>query len=631
MKVKIKTTILFYCLNALLSYTYGQTLKTYSGKFEEGIATYQYFENDQFDRILNGTFSYKGKLVDMNGSYKNDKKNGKWEITAINRKIDGRSGGAVKLNTKISGNFLNGNFDGNWSYYNSLGWPDSKGDEDTEVSKATFYKNHFVGKYSYLANWPKRISIQGQFDSLGFMNNVWYYKQGEIKDEIRFMKGIAYWRLQYDTTNGEKKIFCDSTIFVKQFLELFDTLLGGSNINGNFYFPDTILISNKTGVNFLGGINYTEKDEEFNPISVWDESIFNVYESGYLANPLYYFPKGNFHPKGFQIFINQFKLEEEKFKLKVMGLDELNTYINTLGEQEKDILSHDMEDNFYKSEIFKIGLQKKLAEESKKQKVEERLNKEANRKRQEEERQIQLAMNRQQEANKIEDERKAREFEDSDFGRLKKAVTIEFKTWMIKSEYETNIDYEKRIKSMADTKLKTVTSEQIELSKKRSSQSINVKLGNYDAISESFSLVINNNQSTPLSIPKQIAPFFPTTFNFNEGYHNYSAIFILPKKFVMENNNWKIIEGVILFDNLYQKAINNFTTYSKDFKLFKEENKYYYNLTKYDEKMEIENINTIKENPIKKGIYFYEMKLNSLQSQQLNFNFSDLGITLPEF
>jgi hypothetical protein len=47
--------------------------------------------------------------------------------------------------------------------------------------------------------------------------------------------------------------------------------------------------------------------------------------------------------------------------------------------------------------------------------------------------------------------------------------------------------------------------------------------------------------------------------------------------------------------------------------------------------MEIENINTIKENPIKKGIYFYEMKLNSLQSQQLNFNFSDLGITLPEF
>jgi hypothetical protein len=629
--VKIKTTILFYCLIALLSYTYGQTLKTYSGKFEEGIATYQYFENDKFDRILNGTFSYKGKLVDMNGSYKNDKKNGKWEITAINRKIDGRSGGAVKLNTKISGNFLNGNFDGNWSYYNSLGWPDSKGDEDTEVSKATFYKNHFVGKYSYLANWPKRISIQGQFDSLGFMNNVWYYKQGEIKDEIRFMKGIAYWRLQYDTTNGEKKIFCDSTIFVKQFLELFDTLLGGSNINGNFYFPDTILISNKTGVNFLGGINYTEKDEEFNPISVWDESIFNVYESGYLANPLYYFPKGNFHPKGFQIFINQFKLEEEKFKLKVMGLDELNTYINTLGEQEKDILSHDMEDNFYKSEIFKIGLQKKLAEESKKQKVEERLNKEANRKRQEEERQIQLAMNRQQEANKIEDERKAREFEDSDFGRLKKAVTIEFKTWMIKSEYETNIDYEKRIKSMADTKLKTVTSEQIELSKKRSSQSINVKLGNYDAISESFSLVINNNQSTPLSIPKQIAPFFPTTFNFNEGYHNYSAIFILPKKFVMENNNWKIIEGVILFDNLYQKAINNFTTYSKDFKLFKEENKYYYNLTKYDEKMEIENINTIKENPIKKGIYFYEMKLNSLQSQQLNFNFSDLGITLPEF
>lgn len=57
-----------------------QTLKTYSGKFQGGQATYTYRDNPNGGRIFEGKFTYisgSGNLQ-ITGSYKNDKKDGLW-------------------------------------------------------------------------------------------------------------------------------------------------------------------------------------------------------------------------------------------------------------------------------------------------------------------------------------------------------------------------------------------------------------------------------------------------------------------------------------------------------------------------------------------------------------------------
>ena len=41
-----------------------QTLKTFQGAYENGNATYQYYENENFERFFQGSFKYKGSITD---------------------------------------------------------------------------------------------------------------------------------------------------------------------------------------------------------------------------------------------------------------------------------------------------------------------------------------------------------------------------------------------------------------------------------------------------------------------------------------------------------------------------------------------------------------------------------------
>ena len=87
-----KSVFLLVFSTIILQISSGQSLKTYSGDYEldgyllneipfymlDGEATYQYYENDDYDRIRKGKFTYSGEVsengvsleLNVNGNYK---------------------------------------------------------------------------------------------------------------------------------------------------------------------------------------------------------------------------------------------------------------------------------------------------------------------------------------------------------------------------------------------------------------------------------------------------------------------------------------------------------------------------------------------------------------------------------
>jgi hypothetical protein len=246
---------------------FGQTLKTYSGIFEEGKATYQYYENENFDRFFHGNFSYNGSLYNMVGLFNNNNRDGNWTISAVEKISIHKSLGSVKVNAKVIGTYDNGNLNGNWSYYNSIihvspytKKPFSPDDEGcAEISKATFKNNNFVGKFSYQSNCPKQYSINGQFDNKGIIDGTWSFVTSTEKTEIRFLKGIAIWKLRQNITNGEKLEFYDKTNFVIDFWNSYDTINNTSIVDGKVYILDTL------NANY-DGVEIWRSDNDENPL-----------------------------------------------------------------------------------------------------------------------------------------------------------------------------------------------------------------------------------------------------------------------------------------------------------------------------------------------------------------------------
>lgn len=291
-----KTFFLVLIISSInLNISFGQSLKTYNGYQKEGNATYTYYEDEQFNRILHGDFTYNGYLFNAKGQFSKGKENGKWTIWATNKAYQDPSG-KFKVNTIINGNFINGNFDGLWSYSNSMVlWLDKskkyETSEDKEISTANFKNNYFIGKLSYFANWPNQMNIEGQFTDSGMLDGTWLIENKEIKHIIKYLNGVAYWRLSQDKTTGEKLVFYDSTAFVNKFWQNFDSVKNTSIVNGYKYSTEKIqlLRENTAQVTYSG---YQPSKIISNPaILLWtsDEVWFYKYQS--LTNPLYCYKK----------------------------------------------------------------------------------------------------------------------------------------------------------------------------------------------------------------------------------------------------------------------------------------------------------------------------------------------------
>ena len=124
----MKNKILIIALLISAISTNAQTLKTYSGAYTltdkgiEGKATYQYYEDENYNRIYHGTFSFNGGIyndytrkkltnIKITGQFKNNLRTGKWiaksSATKINKPflsetyIANFKDGKLNVNTQI--------------------------------------------------------------------------------------------------------------------------------------------------------------------------------------------------------------------------------------------------------------------------------------------------------------------------------------------------------------------------------------------------------------------------------------------------------------------------------------------------------------------------------------------------
>lgn len=82
MRIMNPTKFFLFINLSLFSYlSFSQAIKSYSGSFENGTATYQYIENDKYERVYHGPFSYKSGNLTLIGKFSDDKKHGDWKAT----------------------------------------------------------------------------------------------------------------------------------------------------------------------------------------------------------------------------------------------------------------------------------------------------------------------------------------------------------------------------------------------------------------------------------------------------------------------------------------------------------------------------------------------------------------------
>lgn len=194
-------------------FTYSQQLKVYSGEYdlgqhpfsENGKATYKYFENESYERIKEGVFSFQGRELKIDGQYKNGLRNGLWKFTITSTsKYLGKNPYIIVA----TANYKNGMLHGKCIYTKSM-LPSKK---ILETSTAFFYENILVGNYTYIKNpeFPsdKKISIQYSQDSLGqlqgeYRAEFYDHDKGNIEDIVKYVNGTMIFRLCREKNDGK--------------------------------------------------------------------------------------------------------------------------------------------------------------------------------------------------------------------------------------------------------------------------------------------------------------------------------------------------------------------------------------------------------------------------------------------
>jgi hypothetical protein len=140
---------------------------------------------------------------------------------------------------------------------------------------------------------------------------------------------------------------------------------------------------------------------------------------------------------------------------------------------------------------------------------------------------------------------------------IKNAISTEFNKWLIKSDFETNAEYEIRIKSKSDEKIKIITDSVVRIIKKEYLKSRNWYLGDYDADNEFFLTgsrggLDSDRKRLPiggdsifLKIPRSIAKTFFDSFQYN------SSVVFQPTDANIQKDEWKVTNGYFLFFNFY--------------------------------------------------------------------------------
>ncbi len=193
----------FGCAVILLSLnrSNAQITKIYNGDYENGKAIYQYYENNDLERIFSGNFTYtntaKTSLEEWSckhitsGQFKDNLKNGIWEV-----KWDSKSESNkyyIYSGTRI-GNYQKGLRTGEFIYHakNNI---DGKPSEI--IVKANFKQNVLIGKILF------GKGIDGEIGEDGLFKGSWKMMIGGNEYLAEFVNGIYSKLIVRKIENGE--------------------------------------------------------------------------------------------------------------------------------------------------------------------------------------------------------------------------------------------------------------------------------------------------------------------------------------------------------------------------------------------------------------------------------------------
>ena len=182
-----------------------QTLKTYSGLYEEGKVTYTYYEDADGERVKHGKYVYNrrdnlGLSYSVSGNYKNNVKDGKWTY-----KDDIATGLGKHGRSMTVINYVDGNMEG------TISRTDTYNDGTTTTTRYQMKGNRVTGavkeKVEATLLYPNAYTLAGQFDDDGFPDGVWtkkYEKDGNLfTDTEKYVHGLLVARQTKNESTGK--------------------------------------------------------------------------------------------------------------------------------------------------------------------------------------------------------------------------------------------------------------------------------------------------------------------------------------------------------------------------------------------------------------------------------------------
>ena len=172
-----------------LSNVNAQTLKTYSGKFLGGQATYTYRDNPEGGRIYEGKFTFTRGNLHVEGNYKNDKKDGLWIYTN-------------NVET-LKANYVNGVRDGSYVYHSNA----ENHIPETNAS-LTLKDNRIVGTVNASGNVDWSLGkLTGYCNEDGYADGLWVFDTtpygGNIITRCTYKNGYIIKYTDEDVTTGD--------------------------------------------------------------------------------------------------------------------------------------------------------------------------------------------------------------------------------------------------------------------------------------------------------------------------------------------------------------------------------------------------------------------------------------------
>lgn len=207
--------------------------KDINGNTWTGLAEYEYYPNPDESRVFNGRFHFSYNNIVIVGNFSQDRKNGEWKYSKSYKETP------FTISKSLTGNYVNGDMEGEWVYVIEK----KKDGKLISVNKsvAHFHNNNFVGDLIY--NDPNK-SLYGKANNEGLFDSTWILKSRKNNidyiTELKFLKGVPYFIKKTNLSNGNIDFNIDSSKFINNFFNRYDTsnyiLKIGDHLYGNDVF-----------------------------------------------------------------------------------------------------------------------------------------------------------------------------------------------------------------------------------------------------------------------------------------------------------------------------------------------------------------------------------------------------------